>query len=325
MFTTQQKVALSILVALVGSVILIKHGNRTSDDHTFTIGILQTASHPALNAARNGFVETVQKQLGPDVDFIFKNAEGSVAHAHTIAAQFHSNATINAIVAIATPAAQAMASVEKHKPIIIAAVTDPHAAGLIRPQGNVCGTSDMIDVTKQVQMLKELIPTAQKVAIVSNTAEVNASVLANKMEKALKKIKLQPIRIGITSEADIPAAIDMALRKADVILAPTDNSVASSIEFIANKALAAHKPLIVSDNLLVQFGALAARGVDYFQSGKHAADKALQILQHNKKPHELPITSAENTSIFINSRTLHTLGLTVPSALKPDVIFVKQK
>ena len=54
-----------------------------------------------------------------------------------------------------------MSAVEKERPIIISAVTDPFALGLIHPKTNVCGTKDMINVKSEIEMLIQLVPHAQ--------------------------------------------------------------------------------------------------------------------------------------------------------------------
>lgn len=325
MITKKQILIMTVIFLSLLPLLIVKRFNNKSKDDVFSIGILQTASHPALNAAQRGFIETLQHELKNKVRFILKNAEGSISNAHTIATQFHANKNIDMVFAIATPAAQAMASVEKIKPILIAAVSDPQAAGLIYPNSNISGTSDMINVTQQINMLKSLLPQVKTVAIMFNTSEVNSRVIAKKMENILKQKNLTPVIIGVTSEADIPIALDMAIKKADAILTPTDNSVASSIQFIAGKALHAKRPLIVSDNLLVKFGALASQGIDYKQSGREAAKIALQIIKENKKVSELPIAPSSTSNIFINKNTLDTLNITIPEELKPHITMIEQE
>jgi len=325
MITKKQIIIGAMICLSLVPLLILKTINNSPKNECFVIGILQTASHPALNAVQKGFITTLQKELQGKVQFIIKNTEGSIFNAHAIASQFHTNKNINMIFAIATPAAQAIAAIEKEKPILIAAVSDPQAAGLIHPNGNISGTCDMIDVPQQIHMIKTLLPDVKTVAILFNTSEVNSRVITKKMKAALEKATIKPIPIGITSEADIPIALEMALKKADAIVTPTDNSVASSIKFIANKTLQAKKPLIVSDNLLVKFGALASRGIDYEQSGHQAARIALQILMHDKKPSDLPIACAENSKIFINQDTLKTLGIHIPKELKPHIVLVEQE
>ena len=99
--------------------------------------------------------------------------------------------------------------------------------------------------------------------------------------------------------------------------------VANSIALIANIAAKAGKPLIVSDNLLVQHGALMARGVDYYESGRQAGEIALEIIEKKKQPQDSAIVKADNKEIYINKQMLDILGLTVSDAIAQDVILVE--
>lgn len=313
-----------LAIGIVISLLLYKQYNKTATNALYTIGILQTASHPALDATRDGFIAQIKKSAGDSIDFVIRNGQGSVDSMHTIAQQFHAKQNIDAIFTIATPATQAMASIEKEKPIIIAAVSTSPTLSSILSQPNVCGISDMIDVRKEIEAMKALLPaTARTIGIIFCTAEINAVAMAQVMVTQLESVGYTPITIGITSETDIEPALLSAIRNVDALLAPTDNIVASSVELIASIAHNANKPLILSDNMLVKQGALMARGVDYYDSGKQAGTIALQVLLNNKKPQELPIVPADNQSIFVNKQIMERLQLTIADSIAKDVIFVE--
>lgn len=308
------------LAVIVGASWFVFKGKK--DKTVLTIGILQTASHPALDAARQGFMETMQKLVGTDkVAFVVHNAQGSVATAQTIAQQLHANSQIKGIYAIATPALQAAASVEKEKPIFIAAVTDPAPLGVMHATTNVTGASDMINIEQEVQMLHQLVPTAKIIALPYSSAEPNSLAQINAMKAELAKLGLEPLEIGITHESDLPSALSMAVRKADALLVPTDNIIASSMELVASQALENKKPLIASHNQAVNQGALASRGVDYYENGKQAAESAYKVLVEGKKPYEVPIAHQTNSKIHVNKKTLEALGLTIPQTMQSEVVF----
>ena len=230
-----------IMAALAGAFILsfviAKQMKKPATTAKYTIGILQTASHPALDAVRDGFMEELKNTLGVDVAFIIQNAQGSVSQAHTIAQQFHANKQIQAVFAIATPAAQAMSAVEKTKPIFIAAVTDPNALGLIYPMTNVCGVTDAINVPAEIDMLVQLVPSAKTVGLLYTSGETNSLVMAKQMRQELEKRGLMVIDFAVTSESDLPAITELACRKVDVLLSPTYNMVASAIALLATITL----------------------------------------------------------------------------------------
>jgi putative ABC transport system substrate-binding protein len=254
---------------------------------------------------------------------VVRNGQGSISSIHTIAEQFHFKQSIDAIFAIATPAAQAIISVEKEKPIIIAAVTVSSQLGINVTGQNISGVSDMINIRKEVDAMRALLPDEIKtVGILYCTAEVNSVAMSQVMVAELERVGYIPLLVGVTSEADMEPAILSAARKVDVFLAPTDNVVANAIQLIVDLVNKVNKPLVVSDNMLVKYGALMARGVDYYESGKQAGEIALQLLLHNKKPQELSIVHADNEDIYVNKKVLDNFGFTISDTIAEDVILV---
>jgi putative tryptophan/tyrosine transport system substrate-binding protein len=312
-------IIIGLIAALVIGAIIIKKSVIRNHAH-INIAIIQTASHPALDAARDGFINSLQEKLGTDVGFTIRNGEGSINTLYAIAQQFHARQDIDAIYAIATPAAQAMASVEKEKPIIIAAVTVSPELGINFDSPNICGVSDMINVRAEIDAMKQLLPNIQTVGIIFSTAETNSIATSKIMVAELERAGYTPITIGIASESDIEPAVMSALRKVDALLAPTDNTIANTIALIADLARKAEKPLIVSDNMLVKYGPLMARGVDYHQAGVDAAQIALQLLINHKKPYELPIVGAESKDIFVNMQTARALHVVIPEQMKKYIV-----
>ena len=311
------------LIALLFVIFIIKRLNyKQSSSNKYQIGILQTASHPALDNVLKGFTTELKNKLGYDVSFVIQNAQGSVAAAHTIAQQFKANSQFKAFLTIATPAAQALHSVEKTRPIIIAAVTDPNALGLIYANTNICGTKDMINTQKTVNLITELVPNTKTVGLVYTAGELNSEILAKTMDQYLKNKNLTVSHFAAASETDLPAIVELACRKSDLILTPTDNNVAIAIDMIAATCLKHQKPLIVSDNTLVKSGALAACGVNYEDCGRQAADIAYEVLINDQKPADMPIKQANCDQIFINQDTLNKLGLTLPEKLQASAILV---
>jgi len=315
-------IIISAILILATIFITVKYVKQRTKTATHTIGILQTASHPALDASRNGFTEELTQKMGNTVAFVVHNAQGSTSHAHALAQQFHASKDYDGFFAIATPAAQAMATIEKERPIIIAAVTDPYALGLIHTDTNVCGVRDMINVKATIDMLVQLLPDVKTVGLLYTAGETNSIILVKQMHEELAKRNLTAVDFALSGESDVQATVELACRKIDALLTPTDNTVASAISLISTIALKNKKPLIVSDNMLVKFGALASRGVDYKASGKRAAQIAYDVIINNKKPSELPIAQASSEQIFVNKKTLDQLELTIPVSIQPFVILV---
>lgn len=321
-FIMKKTLLLIAVGAVLAGVFVLKRRAKMNVPATkYIIGILQTASHPALDAVREGFIEEVTSCLSSDVSFVIQNAQGTISQLHAVAQQFQVQRNMDAIFAIATPAAQAVSAIEKEKPVIIAAVTDPQALGLVHERTNVCGVTDMINVGAEVEMLQQLLPSTESVGLLYTSGETNSVIMAKKMRHELQERGMFVTDFAMSNEAEVQAITDAACRKVDVLLAPTDNTIASTITVTSTLAQKYKKPFIVSDNMLVVAGPLAARGVDYRVSGKQAGKIACELLVQGKKPSDIQFKEAATCDTYINRKTADLLGVSMPEKLQ-DVVFV---
>jgi putative tryptophan/tyrosine transport system substrate-binding protein len=303
------------LVAILSVVVILKRSKPT-DDH-ITIGILQFASFPPLDEAKEGFIAQVKKDFGDKVTIIEQNAQGSVTQAQAIASSFKANSSITAFYAIATPAVQALKSEIKDRPIVFAAVTDPIGLHLRGPNSNITGATDMADIQKQIRIVKELLPNLKKIAILYNPGESNSAILVKKMKEELSKYNIEFQDNGANSQADVAAASQHAVQNAQAILIPTDNTISSAFPIVKQIADKAKIPIISTwtgekDAPLMQFG------VDYTQSGVQAAELIKQIIANGVKPMDTEII-APNSKVFISTQELKRLGVTLAESLKQEV------
>lgn len=285
---------------------------RKNEVGTIKVGVIQTISHPALDRARDGFT-TKLKSLMPEAkfDFVYQNAEGSVPQLYSIAKSLQKKCDL--FFAIATPAVQAISSLEKKKPIIFSAVTDAEKAGLIAE--NICGVCDMIDIEKQTDLLFALAKKLERVGICYNPGEVNSTLMAEEMKKSVEARGKLVNLIGVSQESELLAAFNSSIRKVDALLIPLDNLLVGAMPLVADKARQQHKPLIVSDNPSVERGALACNGVDYYQNGEEAAELAKRILIQGEKAGAIGVTRQKTFSLVINRQTADLL-------IKADVITI---
>ncbi|MEH6381264.1 MAG: ABC transporter substrate-binding protein, partial [Dietzia cercidiphylli] len=197
---------------------------------SYTIGINQLVQHPALDAATAGFKEAFA-DAGVEVEFNEQNANGEQATALTIAQQFAAD-DLDLALAVATPAAQAMAQNIINIPLLFTAVTDPVSAELVdsmeEPGANVTGTSDAAPIDEQLELLKEIVPDAERVGIVYASGEVNSQVQVDQAEEAAGPLDLEIVTQTVTSVNEIQQAVE-ALGDVDAIYVPTDNMVVSGI------------------------------------------------------------------------------------------------
>lgn len=315
-------VGLSFMVGLVGCTDnQASSSNKTEKEKVIKIGITQIVEHPALDAARKGFIDGLASKGfkdGEQIEIDFQNAQGDMPTAQTIAQNFVSQKK-DMILAIATPTAQAAFNATKEIPILITAVTDPKEAGLVKSwdssETNVTGTSDMAPISKQFELLKKLIPNARKVGILYNTSETNSEIQINHAKEKAKAFGLEIITTGITSVNDVPQSLNNLLGKIDVLYTPTDNLVASAMPLIAAESMKKNIPIIGAERAHVENGALATEGIDYYKLGFQTGLVAVDII-NGKTPAAIPVTTLENTELVINIDAAKRLNIDLPQDLK---------
>ncbi len=277
------------------------------------IGVLQYVQHPALDKANEGFVAALE-EAGIEVDIEQQNAGGEQSAAQTIANKLV-NDKKDLILAIATPAAQAVAGVTSDIPVVITAVTDPAASGLVEsndaPGGNVTGSSDLTPVADQIELLTKLLPEAKNVGILYCTAEANSKLQAQMAMDTLKEKGLTGVEYTVSSSNEIQTVVESMVGKVDAIYVPTDNVIAAGMTTVAMIATTEHKiPIIGAESAHVENGALATYGIDYFEVGKLAGEQAVEIL-NGKSPADIPIAylSKDKCKLTINEEVAKELGI----------------
>ena len=324
-----------IFLVMLLSLILIGCGNGAKDntdntettvenkteDKTYKIGIVQIVSHQALDKAREGFKEALA-EAGIKADFDEQNAQGDVTIANTIASKYVAD-KVDLIFAIATPTAQAVSNATSDIPILFSAVTDPEAAGLVKP--NVTGSSDKVNIEEQIVLLREISKDSKKIGFLYNSSEENSLVQLEELKKIAEKYNFEVVDQGISSANELPQAIDKMLGQIDVLYLPTDNLISSSSALIAEKANAAKKITFAAESGMLENGIFITKGIDYFQLGKEAGKLAVEILKNGKKPSELPYKISETVEIAVNKQTLEQLGIQLPEEIMSKAKLIETK
>ncbi len=302
------------VVKMVGIVVLsafiVACGKEESK---INIGITQIVEHPALDAAREGFVEVIMaSEFADKVEFENRSAQGDMSIAQNIAQGFVQDKK-DMILAIATPTAQASYNATKEIPILITAVTDPVAAGLVGE--NISGTSDATPIEKQFELLKSLIPDAKRVGIIYNIGEQNSGIQVENAQNVAGKFGLEVEVVGVSNVNEVSQGLDNLLLKVDVLYTPADNLVASAMPLIVDKANNAGKGIIGAEKAHVEAGALATEGIDYHKLGKQTGEIALEVLR-GKKVSDFEIKTLEDTELIINSSSAENLGINIPNEIR---------
>ncbi|WP_291578203.1 ABC transporter substrate-binding protein [Clostridium sp. UBA6640] len=309
-----------ILVGTIGVSLLTgcskDNNDKLSDSNKDieTIGITQLVEHPSLDKARDGFIKALEDngyKDGENIKIDYQNAQNDMPTTQMIANKFVSGKK-DLIYAISTPSAQSAYNATKDIPILITAVTDPVAAGLVKsidkPEGNVSGTSDYISIDKNLELIKMFIPDAKTIGVLYNTSEVNSKIQVDTLKEYASKNNYKVVEKGVSSSMEISQAMSSLVGKIDVLYVPTDNLIVSSMPIVSKIATNNKVPVISSEDGSVKSGALACQGIDYEKLGYKTGELAVKVL-NGEEISNIPVTMLDDTQIIVNEDTLKSLSL----------------
>ena len=287
------------------------------------IGVVQFANHKSLDNCHEGFLLGLEEagfKDGENIEIDYQIAQADTALANQIAGSFASK-NYNLIVGIATPTAQAAYNAARYKniPVIFNAVTDPIKAGLQNPDGSnikgVTGTSDILPIKSQLELIRTFLPQAKKLGILYSTSEANSLSSIKTYEELAPEFGLEIVTQAITSSQDVPLAAQRLISQVDALTNLTDNTVVQNLQTILDKTNEAKIPYFGSEEEQVLNGCIAAEGLDYIELGKITGRMAAEILS-GKKAEEIPISISEESSPFYNSKVMKKLDIELPEAYK---------
>ena len=221
------------------------------------------------------------------------------------------------IFAIATPAAQAVAGVTDSIPILVSAVTDPAASGLVEsnevPGGNVSGTSDLTPVKEQIDLMQQIIPDVKKVGLLYCSAEANSVLQIDMAKEALDTAGIEYEDYTVSNSNEIPTVVESMVGNVDCVYTPTDNMIAAGMATVTMVTNENKLPVICGEKGMVDAGGLATYGIDYYQLGYMTGEQAVKILTEGADISKMPIGYLDTSKceLSVNEETAETLGIDV--------------
>lgn len=285
-----------------------------------SVAVTAIVEHPALDAVRDGVQAALKAEgfeSGKNLKWQYQSAQGNTGTAAQIARKFVGDKP-DAIVAIATPSAQAVVASTKSVPVVFSAVTDPVVAKLVpsweASKTNVTGVSDLLALDKQMNLVKQVVPGAKRVGMVYNPGEANSVVVVKELQKLLPTLGMTLVEAAAPRSVDVSSAARSLIGKVDVIYTSTDNNVVSAYEALVKVGQDAKIPLVASDTDSVKRGAVAAYGINYRDLGEQTGRMVARILK-GEAPGTIKPEVSTKMELFVNPTAAEKQGIKLSDAL----------
>jgi putative ABC transport system substrate-binding protein len=313
-----------LVTSLVGAVAAPLRAGAQPAPRTPKIGFLSPASSSSIGPYRlerfrdslreYGYIDSTNVTIEP------RFADGYYDRLPGLAAELVTS-KVDVIVAWTTPAALVAQRSTASIPIIFTSVSDPVRTGLVaslaRPGGNVTGYTDITAdlVSKRLGLLKELMPQAARVGVLSNSANPGVAIAKNELEAAARQLGLELYAADIRNAGDLESAFT-TLAKAHVgsVVVVADSLLSQHSAAIARLAVNRRLPLMGWSVTWPKTRALFSYGAASIDVERRAAAYVAKILR-GANPADLPVEQSATFELVINLKTAKALGLTIPPSL----------
>ena len=279
------------------------------------------ASADQLRAFRRGLLESGYVE-GESVAIEYRWAENQIDRLPDLAADLVRRKV--AVIAVSGGLGPALVTKAATTtiPVVFLAGDDPVRLGLVaslaRPGGNLTGVNFFASelVAKQLELLRELVPAATRVAVLANPA--NATVTESTLrdvQPAARAMGLQTQVFNADSSREINAAFASFMRdRPDALfVGPGPFFVSRRVQLTQLAAL--HRmPAIYPVRQFVEAGGLMSYGASLMEAFRQVGVYTGRVLK-GTKPSDLPVVQSTKFELVINAQTALMLGLEVPARL----------
>lgn len=309
---------LILLLAVVGLPLAADAG---APDKLYRVGMLERTS-ATINAANvEGFRQGLRERghvEGQTFVIDYRSADGRDDRFATLATELV-RSKVDLILTRGTPAALAAKHATGTIPVIMTGVGDPVGQGIVaslaRPGANVTGLSAAVtDIyPKRVQLLKELVPKATRIAFLFNMSNPALPPQWREGERATRALGLEPQLLDVRRVEALEPAFETAIRlRSDAVVVGIDTLTQSSQRIIVELAAKHRLPAIYASGEFA--GGLMSYGVNYPEMYRRAGNLAHKIFT-GARPASVPVEEPTTFELVINAKTARALGLTIPRSL----------
>jgi putative ABC transport system substrate-binding protein len=228
---------------------------------------------------------------------------------------------VSVIVTSGFAAAQTAKAATSTLPIVFLTGDDPVKSGLVanlpRPASNLTGISFLAAelAAKRFDLLRELLPSANRVAALVNPTNPNVDSTLKEVEGAARVLRLQIQVVNASSRGEINEAFAAALReRPDALFVDGDAFLTSRRVQLVQLSTRHAIPAIYPGRQYVEIGGLMSYGSNLADAFREVGVYTGRILK-GAKPADLPVVQASKFELVVNAETARVLGLEIPPSL----------
>ena len=273
----------------------------------------------SLTAFRIGLGEAGYIE-GRNVGIDFRWADGQYDRLPTLAAELVSR-RVAVIAAGALPAVLAAKAVTSTIPIVFMMGSDAVKFGLVaslnRPSGNITGVGLLSNAlpVKQLEFLREVVPTATVFAFLVNPDNPNSENDTNEAQAAARALRIQLLVLSVRSEPELDAAFAMMTQKrVGRLLVNPDPFFTARTDKLAALTTRFRTPAIHYLREFTAAGGLASYDTGFTDGYRQGGVYVGRILK-GEKPADLPVLQSTKVELVINLKTAKALGVEIPTTL----------
>jgi len=287
----------------------------------YRIGMLERTSTSSNVANLDSFrreLHSLGYVEGRNLVIEYRSADGHDERFPGLAAELV-ELKVDLIVSRGTPAALAAKNATGTIPVVITGVGDPVGQGVVaslaHPGRNVTGLSAVVTeiYPKRVQLLKELVPSATRIAGLFNLSNPALPPQWKEVEATARSLGTHPLLLDVRSREDLEPAFETAVRQhADALIVGLETLTLANQRLIVELAARHRLPAMYASREFA--GGLVSYGVNYPDMYRRAASFADRIFK-GARPSDLPVEQPTKFELVVNRKTAKALGLTIPPAL----------
>jgi len=288
------------------------------------IGVLSPASQAASSQNFEAFKQGLQGYgyvEGKNIVLERRFGEGDVNRIADAATELV-RMKVDVIVTATDPAIVAVKQRTQAIPIVMTRTTDPVGTGFVaslaHPGGNITGLSGLSPELsgKRLELLKEVLPTISRVAIIWNPDVRGALLDYKETEVAARSLRmqLQSVEVQRIDELDRAVSTIKAGGAEAMIVSPLNPLFFSNASQLVSLAQRNRLPAMFGAREFTEAGGLMSYGSNVTEQWRRAAAYVDKILK-GAKPAELAVEQPTKFELVVNLKTAKVLGLTIPKEL----------